>query len=990
MSEGQTATNQQTGQRVVMRGGQWVPLGGPSNAPAQTPPSRYVAPIIGEPKPLEPLEISREKRSERDSDLNNENTDFDNAGTLRDDFERLPSVTAYRTSVPMYATALKTQPIPEGDLTLIKAYAKLTDPTTGVLNGEGQAVAESSPYFERTVQNLQNQLDASGLLSSRAREGLRQELRSLMRNRNRAYIADRVTYKKRASARGFDPEEIVGPHAGIPFQGEESDYIGRPVPQLDYNGNPVSDQIETSTRVGNDYEGGNKIAGRGETSKLIPIPPEMQGKYNAWLDAHGRGFDPQDYAMMRMQLDRENNYGVDPDTFSRYLEEGKRIADPTSNVNRTIPGVEAPMSEAEQGVNNLVQTPGGTVAANYFNQAALGAPQALAGQEGYDAMSALNERRPVSAFAGAMAGGITGAKGLGVGSEAVSRALGFGPEAARMLANPVTQNALAGGAVGFTTAPEGQGAQNALIGAGVAGGLTKGLNVLAPAVSARAANFVNRRASAKAPPANAAEVVAAGQAENVPVSRPMVDPTKRNDVIALRSRPGGAGVIERGLDSTTNAIEARTAALGRGGTARDTDITGEAFQKAVERTNKNAKARVDGIYSQYRKATGDPPVEATNALKAIDDEIADLSKAKEPNSEEINYLKKIRSVFAPPAPVKTGILDASGKDITRPGQGLTAETLRSMQQDVRGQLSTFGLEQTRADARLTRVFKAAQADLETAMKDNPQGLALLKAGNRAHRERKIYVKAIVNQIVGKESTGIDDLAGRIDPDVAFRKIQSWAKPGGKGNSLAAAWRSLNQSEANDVAATVAANLGRDKAGDFSPALLVSQAANLSPKARHIAFGPDGAESLGNLIKLSKARSSVPYNTSGSGVATNYRNFVVEAVLGGLTTTAAVVGGGGLSSVLAGAGVAGAVSGVKAAGNNISARLLMNRDVSRWLASAPKTQSPAAIDAHFKRLSQIAAREPVISGEIQTLQQRLMDAAKGMSGPAPAEDKQNTR
>lgn len=938
---------------------------------AQKPQSRYVAPIVGG---TDPYKASAEARAQEDQARQRQ------LDELRAENERMRNAS---TAKGLEATGGVDASVEQGKAASFFNRASKANSELDRLIGEHNLDPDS--MVGHTADAI-----APGLTSKFASDE-RNAARSVVRD----FISATLRYESGAA---IPPSEFLNqyqiyfpnPDAGPEEIATKARARQTAIEGLKIGAGPAAARVETSARVGNDYEGGNKIAGRGETSKLIPIPPEMQGKYNAWLDAHGRGFDPQDYAMMRMQLDRENNYGVDPDTFSRYLEEGKRIADPTSNVNRTIPGVEAPMSEAEQGVNNLVQTPGGTVAANYFNQAALGAPQALAGQEGYDAMSALSERNPVSAFAGAMAGGITGAKGLGVGSEAVSRALGFGPDAARMLANPVTQNALAGGAVGFTTAPEGQGAQNALIGAGVAGGLTKGLNVLAPAVSARAANFANSRAAAKSPPANAAEVVAAGRAENVPVSRPMVDPTKRNDVIALRSRPGGAGVIERGLDSTTNAIEARTAALGRGGTARDTDITGEAFQKAVERTNKNAKARVDGIYSQYRKATGDPPVEATNALKAIDDEIADLSKAKEPNSEEINYLKKIRSVFAPPAPVKTGILDASGKDITRPGQGLTAETLRSMQQDVRGQLSTFGLEQTRADARLTRVFKAAQADLETAMKDNPQGLALLKAGNRAHRERKIYVKAIVNQIVGKESTGIDDLAGRIDPDVAFRKIQSWAKPGGKGNSLAAAWRSLNQSEANDVAATVAANLGRDKAGDFSPALLVSQAANLSPKARHIAFGPDGAESLGNLIKLSKARSSVPYNTSGSGVATNYRNFVVEAVLGGLTTTAAVVGGGGLSSVLAGAGVAGAVSGVKAAGNNISARLLMNRDVSRWLASAPKTQSPAAIDAHFKRLSQIAAREPVISGEIQTLQQRLMDAAKGMSGPAPAEDKQNTR
>src|SRR5690606_25031998 len=36
MAEGQTATNPQTGERVVLRGGQWVPLGGTAARPAAT------------------------------------------------------------------------------------------------------------------------------------------------------------------------------------------------------------------------------------------------------------------------------------------------------------------------------------------------------------------------------------------------------------------------------------------------------------------------------------------------------------------------------------------------------------------------------------------------------------------------------------------------------------------------------------------------------------------------------------------------------------------------------------------------------------------------------------------------------------------------------------------------------------------------------------------------------------------------------------------
>ncbi len=44
MAEGQTATNPQTGQRIVLRGGQWVPMGGASPAPTPATPPRQARP----------------------------------------------------------------------------------------------------------------------------------------------------------------------------------------------------------------------------------------------------------------------------------------------------------------------------------------------------------------------------------------------------------------------------------------------------------------------------------------------------------------------------------------------------------------------------------------------------------------------------------------------------------------------------------------------------------------------------------------------------------------------------------------------------------------------------------------------------------------------------------------------------------------------------------------------------------------------------------
>ena len=51
--DGQTATNPQTGEKVVLRGGQWVPAGGVAPAPTPGAPDR----IMGAPKPVDPLDM---------------------------------------------------------------------------------------------------------------------------------------------------------------------------------------------------------------------------------------------------------------------------------------------------------------------------------------------------------------------------------------------------------------------------------------------------------------------------------------------------------------------------------------------------------------------------------------------------------------------------------------------------------------------------------------------------------------------------------------------------------------------------------------------------------------------------------------------------------------------------------------------------------------------------------------------------------------------
>ncbi len=139
---------------------------------------------------------------------------FDKASTLRDDYSNHPQVKAYEASLPMFVAALKTEPNLSGDQLLITSFAKLTDPTTGVLGGEREGVAEGSQsWVENQTQKLTKILSSEGgTFSTETRETLRRQLVQLMAQRGNAYKQQRARYGEDAQAYGVDPARVLGPN----------------------------------------------------------------------------------------------------------------------------------------------------------------------------------------------------------------------------------------------------------------------------------------------------------------------------------------------------------------------------------------------------------------------------------------------------------------------------------------------------------------------------------------------------------------------------------------------------------------------------------------------------------------------------------------------------------------------------------------------------------------------------------------------------------
>ncbi len=141
---------------------------------------------------------------------------FDQADKLRDNYNQNTQVKAFEASVPMYVTALKTSPDRAGDLLFVTAFAKMSDPTTGVLGGEREGVATGSQsYIENKQAELRSLMDREGgNFSPETRKKLRFELNNLMAARGRAYMTQRQRYAADAEDAGIDPARVIGPNVG--------------------------------------------------------------------------------------------------------------------------------------------------------------------------------------------------------------------------------------------------------------------------------------------------------------------------------------------------------------------------------------------------------------------------------------------------------------------------------------------------------------------------------------------------------------------------------------------------------------------------------------------------------------------------------------------------------------------------------------------------------------------------------------------------------
>lgn len=487
-------------------------------------------------------------------------------------------------------------------------------------------------------------------------------------------------------------------------------------------------------------------------------------------------------------------------------------------------------------------------------------------------------------------------------------------------------------------------------------------------------NYLSRPPRGGGPPPpggeEAVEIARAAAEEGVPLSRPIVDPSRRNAMAYLESSIGGGNTVRGALERTREGIETRASGLGAGGTAQEEYAIGSAIQKGAREYISRSKGLKDRLYNRAAQIAGDAKVVPTAAVKKLDDEIAQLSRNPNQNAAEINFLQKYRA----------DLVDADGNPMPK-----TVQEIRDMRTNLRGVVGQNNLTASQAESRVIGALDAAKADIQRDLSaTNPAAVRAYDRADKFYRERQAEIKGVVQRVLGRSRNEAD----QISPERAWQNIKTMAGPRGDSSALQRMWNKLDPETQTDAAATLAESFGKRAVDEpFSPERFITATNGLSRSARKTIFGPEGARSIENLRMLSRAYSQTAksLNNSRSGVVINWANELKSIVTRG--------GIGGLAGSAVAGPVGGAVGGAVGVGTGqiaryLTARALMSPDMSRWLAQAPRQTTPRAIASHVAKLSSaVARRDPAIAQDALGLQRYLQQAISQTPSRAAAADEE---
>lgn len=464
---------------------------------------------------------------------------------------------------------------------------------------------------------------------------------------------------------------------------------------------------------------------------------------------------------------------------------------------------------------------------------------------------------------------------------------------------------------------------------------------------------------------DAQRIAQAGADESVPLSRPIVDPTSRARMMRLESNIGGHAPVRQSLDATQQGIENRVGQLAPNGTADERGAMGSRIQEAGRNYVSSSGQRIGAMYDRASQMAGGTQVLPGTAVQRLDTHLAQLQQNPETNAGLINYLGQVRR----------DLVDEGG--ILRPK---TVQAIRDMRTHLRGQIDNAGLTHSNAERIMNDVLEGAGHDVNFFLgAQNPAANKLYQQADQEWAGRHREITQIVDRLVGRSDNPMGggqvmtNVSGLMSGDVPrLRRVMAMLSP----------------AERSDLAATVASRAGYKSSDQpFDLQQFITWQKAIPDSARQVVFGPDGARSIQNLTILTRALQDTQkaLNNSRSGAARNAAAFW-QSILGGFLPGGAVgvmTGTGATTAALAAGTAQAGVAGAQALARRLSARALMNPDMSRWLAVAPRMSTAGAIRSHIGRLAGIAARNPGLEQEILPFRDSLLNAANDNAERAAA-------
>ncbi len=938
----QTATNPQTGEKLVLQGGKWVPAG---SAPLPATAAPVVSRVVGTRRPDKPTDVL----DAQGKGLTNAGKIYDNQtkpvydranamDKVRDGFRQDKRVLMFEAAAPIYASALTSPDTPESDILLVNAIAKIGDPSTGVQQREGDAYEGAASTFEQVKTRLAKEfgVDGAGNFTTEGRKRIKEAIRNrgaAIGDQYRLARREHVEYINSLGLPDVDPETIIGPSAALPFQAAESAYLGRPL------------RVGAAPQGAQEKPSADSIKfGPQEDPMGFRMTPEQSKQFASFLSANNGKLTPEGMtvayqAITGMSLNPEKTKEL-----ADYLNKGGDPAKVGVNYSEVDGAAEAAARadlESQRRFSDL-ETPAETLiksgmGLNFTDEAAGVGRGIAAGLTGNNPIEGYTRGRDAERLRIADA-----RQQLGYGGSVLEIAGGF------LSANP-------GGALSAATGTRALVAQGARQGAGV-GALagygsgegfsdSAGKSVLGGVLGAAIGGGISGLSARAAPRGMAPDLIEAAGRQDVRLNAGMVDPARRNSIAALEASTVSSPRVNAALDETTQSIEAATTRLGAGGNAQPGEMAGETVQNAGRRFIERSRGTATRLYDRAEQLAGGATVDAANARQQIAQEIAELEATPNINQGELAFMRELAA------------------DLEGP---LNVGAVRGLRTSLRGRIGQSNLTSSQAEARAMRVMDAASRDVVGAVP--PEAARAFERADGFYRERQTYINDIVQKFIGRRDSPISG-------GDAFKRLKAMAKPDGDGRRLAGMMRALSPGEQADVGATIAESLGRRAPDEpFSAALFVSQAKNLSPAARRTIFGPNGEQAIGDLLALSREQAATVgrLNNSASGRVINYRAQVGQmlGLGGGGVGVGLLASGGSVAGGAVGLAAGAAVSGLSAAFRGLSARVMMSRGFANWLARIPTAGTATAAQYHIQRLGNVAARDPAIAGELAPLQKAL--------------------